>query len=231
MLADEKESFVLRAYATFLGLLHYTSLTYLVNKSYFEPKKKDDKVFIEGYVVFNTMLSFLTFFFWFQIDYRVSEFLFYWGVYRTYEILTVQVNALLFDFYRKTRQGLQLPNKGKTKPYAIQGYTRITLLLLHNYAEITLWFSVFYLHYSPYFVNSIGSLFGRLTALSLSFYTMTTFGHLTNVTLSYPCGYELTLIQAAIGLFMALLILARFIGLLPKAPSSDKVEIEMESRR
>jgi hypothetical protein len=238
MSADEKESFILRVFPTLFYVLHHVSPTFLANKLYFEPRKKDDKVWVEGYVLLNTLLSFLMFFFWFDIRYSCLLGFAYWGVFRVFDILIVQANALLFDYYRVTRARIQQSNKKlsdsidkeKPEPYVIQGYTRITILLLLNYAEIILWFSVFYLYLSSYFAFDFAP-FGRLSSLSFSFYTMTTFGHFGNVTINYPLGYKLTLIQAAIGLFMALLILSRFIGLLPRAPTSDKVEKKMEIRK
>ena len=69
----------------------------------------------------------------------------------------------------------------------------------------------------------------NVEALTFSFYTMTTFGHYPpDGIINNDIGYLLTLLQSVIGLFMTLLILSRFIGLLPKVPTSDEVEREMK---
>lgn len=236
MAPTEKDSLILRLYPTISHSLLFLSPTYLLNKFYFKPREKDDKVLVECYVLSNTSLSLLIFILWPFISNSCLSFLVFWGGFRVFEILTVQVNALLFDYYRNTQKRIRMqkekdsdsPNKNKIEPYVIQGYTRITILLLHNFAEIILWFSIFYLYLPSSFESSLAPL-SRITALTFSFYTMTTFGHFRDVQINGSCAYILTLIQAIIGLFMALLILSRFIGLLPRAPTSDKVEQEMES--
>jgi len=235
MVVNEKESLILKLYPTISQALHSVSPTYLANRFYFKPRNKDDKVFVEGYVLFNTFLSIIMFMSWPRLSYSCLSLLaLVWGGFRIVEILTIQVNALLFDYYVKTRERLRASNrkssdsqnKKKIEPYVIQGYTRITILLLHNFVEIVFWFSVLYLGFPSFFTSDSAPL-SQISALTFSFYTMTTFGHIPQVQI-YSCGKILTLVQAATGLFMALLILSRFIGLMPRAPTSDPVEKEME---
>jgi hypothetical protein len=236
MVAEERDSFILRLYPAIFQILRYPSPTFLLNKYYFEPRGRDDKNVVEVYVLFNTYLSFLLVFAWSLISEPILKCGFvFWGGFRLFEILVVQVNALLFDYYRTTKQRLHPPNvenhssekKKLVKPYAIQGYTRITILLLHNFVEILFWFTVFYLQFPQIFAQAT-PLSNPLDALAFSFFTMTTFGHPPQMKFDNYFGYGLTLVQAIIGLFIALLILARFIALLPVAPSSDKVEQKME---
>ena len=117
-------------------------------------------------------------------------------------------------------------NPEKPKPYAVRGYTRITILLLHNFAEISFWFSISYIYFDGSFLSNNAPL-NTITALTFSFSTMTTFGNSQGVTILGSIGNTFNLIQAVIGVFMILLILARFIALIPRAPTSDSIEQKM----
>ena len=121
---------------------------------------------------------------------------------------------LLFDEYRAKRAG---------KPYAFRGFRRIVVLLLHNYAEIIFWFALFYRNLDWAFQTYKVSLNSFLASLNFSFVTMTTLGYST-ISPKEPLSDVLTLVHSAIGLFMALLILARFISLLPKPKTLDEFE-------
>jgi len=130
-----------------------------------------------------------------------------YGALRVFEVTVYQMNVLLFDQLRAHRAG---------RGYALEGYTRIVLLLLCNYLEIILWFAAAY-----------GVLFSHLTAvaplgldglLKDSFATFTGFGS-AEVDSKYPVAFAVIWAESAAGLFMSIVVLARFIGMLP-APGS-----------
>ena len=111
---------------------------------------------------------------------------------------------------------------GKT-PY-VRGFLRIVILLLHNFIEIIFWFALFYRNLTWAFVTPNINLNSFLHSLNFSFYNMTTFGH----TLIFPktnLGYVITFIQAGIGIFMSLIVVSRFISLLPPPKTIDEYEI------
>src|SRR5206468_2499479 len=54
-----------------------------------------------------------------------------YGGLRVFEVVVTQTNVLLFDEWRARRRGVS---------YALRGYRRILILLLHNYAEVVFWF-------------------------------------------------------------------------------------------
>ena len=148
-----------------------------------------------------------------------------YGGFRVVEVLSYLINVLLFDEYREKKKEYEERKKAKiyTSPYALRGYRRIIILLLHNYVEIILWFALFYRHWDWAFETGRASLNSFFDALSFSFVTMTKLGYTT----IYPketSGDILVLIQSAVGLFMVLLILARFISLLPKPKTLDEFE-------
>ena len=139
------------------------------------------------------------------------------GWLRVGEIVIVQINVLLFDGYgeqasRRTQSG---------QGYALVGYLRSMLLLLQNYAEIIVWFAVFYAGYlirhatvaRPDWFDFIG----------LSFFTMTTFGQDPDK-LAHHVGDVLPFLEAVIGLFMLSAVLARFVALLPAPGTMDEQE-------
>ena len=138
-----------------------------------------------------------------------------WGVVRVWEIVIVQINVLLFDWYK------WYSAKKRDRDYALVGYLRMVILLVHNYAEIIFWFAIIYLNRNWSAQKDTLSLF--LESLNLSFVTMTTFGQ-TEVSPPGNLGKALTLIQSVIGLFMSLAVLARFISLLPEPKTLDKYE-------
>jgi len=97
------------------------------------------------------------------------------------------------------------------------------ILLLHNYGEIIFWFALFYRNIDRAFETGGVSLNSFLVSLNFSFVTMTTFGH-TTISPTETVGDILVFLQSVIGLFMALLILARFISLIPIPKTLDEFE-------
>jgi len=146
------------------------------------------------------------------------------GVLRVWEVVIYQINVLLFDEYRARKKEYRLRKLKITYvAYAIRGYRRIVVLLLHNYVESIFWFALFYRNLDWAFQTSRVSLNSFFGALNFSFVTMTTFGY-TTIFPKETWADVVTLIQSAIGLFMALLILARFISFLPKPETLDEFE-------
>lgn len=131
---------------------------------------------------------------------------------RVFEIIVYQVNVLLFD---------QLRNPVS---YQLRSYRRLVILLLHNYLEVILWFATSYmiLSYSFEVLEQKGNIF---TMLLFSFKTMVTFG--SGIEEFTSVGHCAVIAQAIIGLFMTLICLARFIGLLPKPETMDDTEKEV----
>lgn len=132
----------------------------------------------------------------------VSFFMIY-AVERCFEILVYQINVLLFAPYRDSKAG---------KEYKIKSPTRMIVLLLHNVFEFVIWFVVIYISSD---LLTIG------TANSVGDYYMRSFLLFTNLDTSFLGENRqnillyIGLAEVLVGLFMTILCLARFIGILP----------------
>ena len=171
--------------------------------------------FVDGWVLGNFILSIFLFFICSAPDLQWWESIaFGYGVIRIFEIFIYQINVLLFDEYRVKKAG---------GTYTLRGYRRIVILLLHNYIEIIFWFALFYRNIG-YLFETGGVDFNQIiVSLNFSFVTMTTFGN-TVISPKDNLGISITFIQSIIGLVMALLILSRFISLIPTPGTSDEFE-------
>ena len=117
---------------------------------------------------------------------------------RIFEVVIYQINVFLFDAYRLYKAG---------EVYKLRGYRRIVILLIHNYIELIFWFAIIYRHLPHSFTLPSGSIDSFFHTLCLSFNTMSAFGRSSAMPISSTADM-LMLVQATIGLFMALLILA-----------------------
>lgn len=136
-----------------------------------------------------------------------------YGCIRVFEITVYQVNVLLFDQFKNPAS------------YKLKSYRRMVILLLHNYVEIILWYATTYTILA--FNFDLFEQKDSLTSIFLfSFKTMVTFG--TDVAKLSNLGHFFVFTQAIIGLFMTLICLARFIGLLPKPDTMDTDEKEKD---
>lgn len=128
---------------------------------------------------------------------------------RTYELVVYQTNVLFFDELRKG------------PGYELRGYRRLLLLLTLNYIELIFWFALIYRHLSESFAPSVNA-YGA--ALAVSFSTMSGGFREAASTPVSEVAKCVVQTQSAIGFFMALLVLARFISLLPNPKSGDPRE-------
>lgn len=172
-------------------------------------------VFVDGWVLGNLLLSIVLLSICLAPNLRWWEAIAigYGGI-RVFEVFIYQINVLLFDEYRAKKEG---------KTFAFRGFRRLVILLLHNYVEIIFWFALFYRNLGWAFETGELTLDSFLASLNFSFVKMTTFGYST-IFPKETLGEILTLIQSVIGLFMALLILARFISLIPSSQTLDEFE-------
>lgn len=174
--------------------------------------------FVDAWVLGHLVLAFVTL--WIVSSFpahAISIALVIYGVVRVFEIAVYQTNVLLFDEYRAVKAGTD---------YALEGYRRIVLLLLHNYAEIIIWLASTYTFLADEFTHKWEA--GTRTVLGgiySSFITMTTFGDFDLLPKTNLAAIVL-LFHATVGLFMTLLSLARFISLIPAPKSKDVLELK-----
>jgi hypothetical protein len=147
------------------------------------------------------------------------------GILRVVEICVVQAGLMIFDRYQRLL---------KTGKYTVRSLHRLALLLVHNYFEIIFWFALFYrflqvnyhsIDFGKYSISSFLDVLIRI--FHFSFFQMSTFGQFNDITGVKVSGLSvlLILVQTIIGLYMTLLIFARFVGSMPVPRSEDKFEI------
>ncbi|MBI3777287.1 MAG: two pore domain potassium channel family protein [Gammaproteobacteria bacterium] len=208
-------SFIVEFWSSVFGALGRVSLFALVRWAF--PSWISAR-FIDAWVLGHLMLAFAALVIVSLFPTHVISIVFVvYGVVRVFEIAVYQANVLLFDEYRAVKAG---------KDYALEGYRRIVLLLLHNYAEIIIWLASTYTFLADEFAHKWEA--GTKTVLGgiySSFITMTTFGDFDLLPKTDLAAIVL-LFHATVGLFMTLLSLACFISLIPAPKSKDALEIK-----
>jgi hypothetical protein len=194
------KSWIVNAYEKIFSALSWVS-PYKLLKYLIKPLSTPGGV--ELWVVGNLILA-LSFAIYSSISpYTVMTKIFMWyGIIRIFEITIYQINVLFFDKLRCSKRNTD---------YKIEGYIRIVLLILQNCIEIILWFCVII----SYNIPEIGDINRNFPELLInSFSNFTGFGlcelaPTTIETMSWMWA------ESVIGLFMLILVLARFIGILP----------------
>ncbi|QTC40389.1 hypothetical protein I7V34_14515 [Bacillus sp. V3] len=133
-----------------------------------------------------------------------------YGSLRILEIFVYQINVLLFDEYRAQIRG---------RNYILKSTRRMILLLLHNFIEIIFWFGSTYILFTDNFSVNLKD-FSIVEVIYLSFIRMTNFGS-SPLNYTSSTGLQLLWFQSIIGLFMTLIVLARFLGTLPSPKTFD----------
>ena len=206
-------TFIVALWSHIFAILGHLSLFGLVRRLF---PRAINAAFVDGWVLGHFVAAFVTIVIvasvgkmWF------TTLLVGYGLLRVFEISVYQTNVLLFDEYRARKVG---------KSYAVEGYRRIVLLLLHNYLEIIFWFAASYLYFADSFSFRIaGTHNTTFGGVYTSFIEMTTFGE-PNVSPNGAFAAGLILWQSFVGVFMTLLSLARFIGLIPTPKTKDTYE-------
>jgi len=145
--------------------------------------------------------------------------LIYAGI-RVVEIVIYQINVVFFDEYRARSAGSE---------YHLESYRRIAILLLFNYFEILFWFALFYRNFESAFNGRKVHLNSFVGSLYYSLVTMSTLGY-GDITPTKTFGKILIIIQTLIGVFMALVVIARFISFIPKPETAEESERKKRGR-
>src|SRR3990170_8033437 len=98
MTENEEESILLRFHLWLFWWLRHTP-RFLLSKYHYKPKGKSDKILVEGYALFFTILSFCLVFILSFIKQPISDWVLILvlivvglGVFRIFEILVIQIN-------------------------------------------------------------------------------------------------------------------------------------------
>lgn len=207
------KSFIVNLWKVIFRFLRWISVFQILRHIF--PKDTKNHRFVDWWVLSNFILSFLSIFI---VGYEYQKCLvwalIFWGSLRIFEILVYQVNVLFFDLFESTQE---------LNEYALGGYRRIIILSLHNYFEIVFWFTSFYLYLKAFFLDPHEVLKNWAGSLYYSVVTITTLGY-GEVTPNNDWTRLLVALQTAIGVFMVIVIIARFISFLPKPKTLDNKE-------
>ncbi|WP_022703772.1 hypothetical protein [Pseudorhodobacter ferrugineus] len=175
--------------------------------------------FVEAYVLFHTALALLTLV---VASINIAEpvtlllkGLVIYGGFRVLETVIYQINVLLFDQYRAFKSGI---------PYKVRSFRRLVILLLHNYFEMLCWFGVTYtFFYRSGDVVLPSSDLGFFAIFRESLLMMISFTPETSQAKS-ALGMVVLTVHSFVGIFMTVMVLARFLALLPPPESHDEMD-------
>lgn len=203
------DSIIVKFWEKVFDILKHISLFNLIKRIFPKLRYK----FVDYWVISNFLLSIIYIFLVKYTDRTIVLYiLFFYGALRIFEILVYQINVLLFDENKAKKQN---------KEYALKSYRRTVILLLNNFIEIIIWYAASYGFLSSQFMNVGTESIAQL--IYTSFSVMTGFG---NASIEPASNFGIYLIwgESFAGLFMTLISLARFIGLLPAPKSMDDEE-------
>lgn len=207
------KSFAVSLWANLFHLLRWISLFQVIRS--FIPATKRSYFFVDAWVFSHFLFSVIFLLVSSAPGVRWWELIIiYYGVSRVFEIFIYQINVLLFDEFRALKAG---------KKYALRGYRRLIILTLQNYIEVIAWFAILYRNIEGDFNSGITSISSFFGSLNYSFVKMTNFG-LSDLGPVTCLGNIIVFIQSILGLFMAMVILARFISLIPSPETMDEFE-------
>ncbi|GKU31652.1 hypothetical protein CFB3_37590 [Clostridium folliculivorans] len=135
-------------------------------------------------------------------------------------VLALYISTHISNYYIRCTKSIHINQKSikykkQNSPnmYAIKSSRRIISLLVHNFAEIVLWFSTSYIVLAENFNIDLTNKFIH-EVIHIIFTKIPNSGTTDFIHKTFY-GIDIIWLQAFIGLFMTLLILARFIGTLP----------------
>lgn len=209
---NTRYTFVVSCWARIFEVLRVLSVFDVVRRI---PWFNGSFAFVDAWVLGNFVLSVVLSLVSYTAGIRWWECLFMaYAALRVAEVTVYQVNVLLFDEYRA---------KKASKPYAVRSLRRVLVLSLHNYAEMIFWFALFYRNMGRALWQNGAAPAGYLDAIGRSLASMTGLGY----TGSFPAtvtSQATVLIQSVIGIFLSLMVIARFISLIPPPDSIDEFE-------
>lgn len=204
-MTNEKQSFIVDFWERIFYFLSFISVFYWVRKIIKSDPHRFVDFWVLGHLIGAIFISWLVFegILWGGFLYIVFGYSFL----RVFEIIVYQLNVLLFDQYRKTKE---------EEGYRIHSAVRMVILLLHNYIEIIFWFTTMILCLSFLYNYPIPISWGEFVKSNVL--CITTFNSealSSSGVISLSRISKLVFYEILSGLIMTLLSLARFISLLP----------------
>lgn len=211
---DMKAPFLVDLWTWTLQKLEMLSVFYIIRNVLFPEFTKRNFRFVDSWLFGHTLLALLYVCIanleWIPIAVKYA--LLIYGCLRMFEILIYQLNVILVHPYN-------------TVNYTLNSYRRMTIALIHNFIEIIFWFAGTFI--TLQFITD--------STVPLAVYTSFTHMVTYSMELDDSKWTMLTIVllqfQAAIGVFMTVLSLARFVSLFPQPASTDLKEQEANEVR
>ena len=143
-----------------------------------------------------------------------------YGCLRVFEMVVYQINVLLFDEYRNLKERKSDPT---VEPYKVRSFRRLVLLLLHNYFEVLCWFALFYVYFNMQNHLSMQDGVSLIAVVRESLVMMIAFGPEANKAISLK-GQVILTVHSFVGVYMTVIVLSRFLALLPSPQSKDEMD-------
>lgn len=173
--------------------------------------------FVDMWVISNLFVSIISTIFLYYLDIKykiVFHIISVYSIERIFEIIVYQVNVLLFDPYRKSKEGSN---------YKIYSVTRMVISLLQNYVEIIFWYCTIIITTIKLFsvlTISLGDIIIS-SVLCMTTYNMDIINKVNDSTGSIISN--IVFFEVICGFLMTLISLSRFIGLLPSIIEREKL--------
>lgn len=211
---DSKRPFLVDFWTWSLQKLEMLSVFYIIRNILFPHFTKGNYRFIDAWLLGHTALAFIYVLIanqqWVMVGFKYG--LLIYGCIRMFEILIYQLNVILVHPYNSVN-------------YSLNSYRRMTIALIHNFIEIIFWFAGTFI--TLQFITD--------STVPLAVYT--SFTHMVSYSMELDDSKWTILaifilqFQAAIGVFMTVLSLARFVSLFPQPASLDPKEQEANEVR
>jgi GNAT superfamily N-acetyltransferase len=199
-------SFIVELWSKILRALRWASPSYILET--YIPSLRRNFAFVDAWALGNFVISVIALksstapqIQWWEAA------LVFWAFVRIYETVVHQANVVLFDRYRALQVG---------QVHCVYSIERLVILAIQNYFEIIFWFAVVYRNFDFLFHihNQAVNLDTFWGSLYLSLTTMTLLGT-GEISPGRTEALIILILQTIIGLFMALVIISRFVALLP----------------
>jgi hypothetical protein len=202
------DSFIVKLWGGVLNALRWLSPFHLAGFVF--PRAATTYGFVDGWVIAHFLVAVCA---WLLISPECIRLLAWlvlgYGALRLFEIVTYTLSVLFLDSLATN--------------YALRSFRRSVILTLHNYCEVFFWFAAVYRHFAGHFGDKAGIVASADGALYYSMVTMATVGY-GDITPQDRVARYVAITHIGVSIFLTLVVLARFVALLPTPETLDQNE-------
>lgn len=203
------DSFIIKWWVAGLNALRWISPFQIVRVVF--PQAAATYAFVDGWVVAHLVAAIGA---WIYLSPSSADYVAWvilgYGVFRVFELITYNLSVLFV-------------HPLITDSFALRSFRRSVILALHNYVEVFFWYAAAYRHLAGHFGDMCGIVGTADGALYYSVVTMATVGY-GDITPQDALTRWLAISHICVSIFLTLVVLARFVSLLPAPRSLDPSE-------